>query len=221
MHPVSRCSQGWGVIWRAKKENKKIRQKEQENLLNDPTLTLAVRVGHAHCHPLHLALLSCIQCHCCPVFSVVVVVLSSASLLSCVQHCLPCIHCHHPMIIVVMSSPCCCHVTSLVFILSLSSPLSIIPTICYPCCSLCLPFAIPAICPCVIVWCPYSIVINTTISPYKQWLTDGVVVLCDVAPIATLWAEARSSSIGWGGSVGHSCCGPETGLGWWVISLWN
>jgi hypothetical protein len=26
-----------------------------------------------------------------------------------------------------------------------------------------------------------SIIVSTSISPYKQWLTDGVVVLCDVA----------------------------------------
>ena len=149
---------------------------------------------------LHSALsLSCVWC-CCPVFGVVVlcsassspafIVIIPRSLLS------SCDHCCHPVIIVVVSSPCCCCITSLVFVLSPSSPLSVISTICYPCCLSCPPFAIPAIHLGVVVWCPHSIVISTSISPCEQLLAGRVVVFCNMAPIATLRAEAHSGSIG-------------------------
>ena len=42
-----------------------------------------------------------------------------------------------------------------------------------------------------------SIIVSTSISPYKQRLTGGVVVLCDVASIGTLRARAHSGGIGW------------------------
>ena len=170
-----------------KKENKKIRQKKTRNpdkqphscvgsegglcLLSSPAFGIVV---------LHSALsLSCVWC-CCPMFSIII----------------PCIHCCHPMIIVVVSSPCCCCITSLVFVLSPSSPLSVISTICYLCCLSCPPFAIPAIHLGVVVWCPHSIVISTSISPCEQLLAGRVVVFCNMAPIATLQAEAHSGSIG-------------------------
>jgi hypothetical protein len=46
-------------------------------------------------------------------------------------------------------------------------------------------------------WGVVSNVVSTSSTPYEQWLAGGVGVLCDVAPIATLRAEARSGGVGW------------------------
>jgi hypothetical protein len=68
--------------------------------------------------------------------------------------------------------PCCCVVV-------VPSPPFIVPTLHCPSCSLSSMFIVPAIhCWSYVVLVP--IVISTSISPYEQWLADGVVVLCDM-----------------------------------------
>ena len=82
---------------------------------------------------------------------------------------------------------------------------TVAPTVLYPCRSSSPPFAVsvPLVrCPrrlpsssCRLT-SPRSTVVSTSMSPHEQWLAGGVVVLCDVAPVATLRAEARSSGVG-------------------------
>jgi hypothetical protein len=80
-------------------------------------------------------------------------------------------------------------------------PLHSLLSCCCPPCSLSsslLPFAIPIIRVHTVVRHLCTFVISTSISPYKQWHVGGVVVLSDVAPIATLRAEACSGGLGHG-----------------------
>jgi hypothetical protein len=78
---------------------------------------------------------------------------------------------------------------------------------CHPHCPRCLsspPFSIPVthrprhspLPSCRCLMSPCSTIVSTSISPHEQWLLGRVVVLCDVASIAALQAEACSSGIG-------------------------
>jgi hypothetical protein len=96
------------------------------------------------------------------------------AVLSFVVHVVPAIHCPHYLFV---TYPV--HSSSLLFN---------IPHLHCPC-------HLVFVCWClfvgIVICCPGSIVISTTIVPYKQWLTGRVVVLCDMAP--------------------HCCCHPEWG----------
>ena len=100
----------------------------------------------------------------------------------------PCVCCHCPWYSLL---PCHSHIIIIIVpaVCSLSSPSS-------------LAFIILAILLFVFallyVWGVVSNVVSTSSSPYEQWLTGRVGVLCDVAPIGTLQAEACSGGVGWG-----------------------
>jgi hypothetical protein len=68
-----------------------------------------------------------------------------------------------------------------------------------------LPFAV------VRIVVSHPTVVSASISPYEQWLVDGVAALCDVAPVGTLRAVARSSDVG--PVVGHG------GIGGLLVAL--
>ena len=141
-----------------------------------------------------------------------------------------CSHATVIIIVIVIVMLCCCPLLLLLLSMALlSQSLLLSPAIYRPHCVLSLPFVVPTIhlpqcsspLPLVIfhlllfvipaVCCHLmvqslssflgSIVISTTIFPCEQWLAGGVVVMCDVAPIAGL--QAKSQWWCWvGGSIG-------------------
>jgi hypothetical protein len=95
-----------------------------------------------------------------------------------------------------------------------SSLLFVVPIICHPH-RLSSPSSLPVICCSPSFVTLLVVVVSTSIPPYEQWLVGRVVVLCGLVlamvvtgqkrPVATLRAEARSSSTGVCCSVGGQC----------------